>query len=652
MQVALSAQVLTANYVRKLAKNIWQQFNKKGMGKYICFMLAVVIGSMGMAKEPIRILDLSQWNKADLHDSVEVCRLWDVMHATATLQGIVNRRNPRLYIRYVVNHMGQNVDDYWWQKYRQAGEWLSNYDTLECRNLIDAVQAFRNEVRGLVVYDPKVAATSNVASTVAGVENLIAVRYDPSPQSLYSRLLASGLPVVCRLVNEDGSSLFTGKGLIADTQRPSSGSKKGDAYLWMIEHYLKPGRCNTRYAAYYIDQFWRTAPTRTISNHHQLTNHDFFVSKRAFFFDLSPWADEPATDMPSQPDTLDNYLLRTMLNQAYRQNRGHHFCYIGGFPCWAFKYTKHAGGCHADVATEWEFSRIISAYNAFKDADAIGLGALANASFWQHFPLKKHYPQHWVTRQELLQKGYLTSEGRVDTSRRYMLFYVGDYDASSWVAQTTPFLWDDPNRGRVPLMWSISPVLMERVPMALHNYRQTASPKDYFAAADNGAGYLMPGMLQEPRALSGYPDGLRAWAHHCRRYYRKWHLTISGFVIDGEAPALNQKGLDCYASFSPNGIVPQKIEGTDKLAVLHGKMPVLRSDWDIVDNDPVKATDVIMDRMALRKGFPFHWFRAILKSPTWYANVHDEVLRRDPNIVWLDAPSFFELLRIYLNDEQ
>ena len=233
-----------------------------------------------------------------------------------------------------------------------------------------------------------------------------------------------------------------------------------------------------------------------------------------------------------------------------------------------------------------------------------------------------------------------------------MLFYVGDYDASSWVAQTTPFLWDDPNRGRVPLMWSISPVLMERVPMALHNYRQTASPKDYFAAADNGAGYLMPGMLQEPRALSGYPDGLRAWAHHCRRYYRKWHLTISGFVIDGEAPALNQKGLDCYASFSPNGIVPQKIEGTDKLAVLHGKMPVLRSDWDIVDNDPVKATDVIMDRMALRKGFPFHWFRAILKSPTWYANVHDEVLRRDPNIVWLDAPSFFELLRIYLNDEQ
>ena len=74
-----------------------------------------------------------------------------------------------------------------------------------------------------------------------------------------------------------------------------------------------------------------------------------------------------------------------MLFEAYKQNKGEKFCYIGGFPSWAFKYTKHANGKHDDVPTEWEFSRIISAYNAFKDADAIGLGALANASFWQHF---------------------------------------------------------------------------------------------------------------------------------------------------------------------------------------------------------------------------------------------------------------------------
>ena len=108
-----------------------------------------------------------------------------------------------------------------------------------------------------------------------------------------------------------------------------------------------------------------------------------------------------------------------MLSEAYRLNQDQKMCYIGGFPAWAFKYTDWAGGSHGDVATEWEFSRLISAYNAFKDADAIGFGALANASFWQHFPLEDQYPQHWVTRDELLARGYLDSAGHVDEARQY-----------------------------------------------------------------------------------------------------------------------------------------------------------------------------------------------------------------------------------------
>ena len=98
--------------------------------------------------------------------------------------------------------------------------------------------------------------------------------------------------------------------------------------------------------------------------------------------------------------------------------------------------------------------------------------------------------------------------------------------------------------------------------------------------------------------------------------------------------------------------MPQKIGGTDEPAILHGRMPVLRADWDIVDPDPAKAADAVMERLALRRGFPFHWFRAILKSPSWYRDVRDELLRRDPSIEWLDAPAYFELLRIYLENGQ
>lgn len=592
---------------------------------------------------PVGMYDLKHTLRYDLTDSVQVLNLWDEIHTIATLQGVVNRNAPQLFVNYIVES-GREIDTYWWNKYRQKGEWLHARDTIVFSDITELIATYRDRIDGAVVYDPAVASTSNVASAVAGIENLIAVRYDLRPGSLYSQLISGGpkIPVKIWLINKNGSRLFTGSGTIPGTNRPSTGSQKNDPYIWFIEKYMKTGKCNGGFGAYYIDQKWRDNPRATVANHHTLTNHDFFISKKAFFFDLSPWGDEPATDDPAQPAGTDLATLKEFLQEAYRLNNGQKFCYIGGFPAWAFKYTKHAGGVHDDVPTEWEFSRIISAYNAFKDADAISYGALANASFWQHFPLEPSYPQKWISHSDLKKRGYLTADGKVDfKGREFMIFYVGDYDASAWITQRTPTIWDNSDRGKLPLMWCISPVLQERAPMVMHNFRKTATDNDYFAAADNGAGYLMPGMLQEPRE-SGLPSGLDAWARHCKKYYDKWGITVTGFIIDGHAPGLSSKGLDCYASFSPNGIVPQKTP----LTLLHGNMPVLRSDEDIQQNPP-EAAQRIAQRVEARP-IPFHWFRNILKTPTWYVEVMDELHKINPNIELLDAPTFFELYRIWL----
>ncbi len=594
---------------------------------------------------PVGMLDLGFTLQFDKGNQQSINNAWDYTHTIASLQGIVNRTTPQLYI-FLVKNGNADVDRYWWNKYRTPGKWLAKRDTIVYKNVVDVISAYKKQIKGAVVYDPNVQATSNVASSIAGVEDLIVVRYETDPNSLYSQIITSGpkVPVKISLVNKDGSSLFTGKGIIPGTGRASSGSAKNDAYLWFLEKYMKTGKVNTKYGAYYIDQQWLKNPFLANRNHHTLTNHDFFISRKGFFFDLSPWADEAATDDLTQTPGTDVNTLKELLLTAYNQNKGG-YAYLGGFPPWAFKYTKHAKGTHEDVATEWEYSRIISAYNAFKDADAIGYGALANASFWQHFPLKKEYKQDWVTKAELTKKGYLNADGKIDyKGRNFVIFYVGDYDASSWVSQTTPTLWDDPNRGKVPMMWCISPVLAERVPMAMDYRRETATPNDYFAAADNGAGYLMPGMLQAPRPLSGLPDGLDAWVAHNKPYYKQWGLTITGFIIDGQAPPLNQKGLDAYAAFSPNGIVPQKVP----LTSLHGDMPVMRSDAD-VNEDPVKAAQIIYDRIQKRK-VPFHWFRNILKSPSWYVQVVAELKKLDPKIELLTAPDFFELYRTYLKE--
>lgn len=602
-----------------------------------------VISKPAFVAGEIVTFDLKYLNSLSLDNADDVAMIWDHVHAVATLQGVVNRQKPQLYIYYVEN-AGINIDRYWWDKYRTDGKWLSKAAEKPITDIVALVTEFNNVIKGAVVYDPKVPATSNLASSIAGVEDLIAIRYDVSPESLYSQLIVNGpkIPVKVRLLNKDGTSMFTG----GDTDKASSGSAKIDAYQWFVEKYLKTGKCNTRFGAYYIDQYWMQKPKSAPVNHHTLTNHDFFVSRKGFFFDLSPWEDEKATDDNRQATGVDRKMLQEILLTAYRQNgNGKTFTYIGGFPAWAYKYTKHAGGSHDDVPTEWEFSRLIGAYNAFKDADAIGLGALANASFWQHYPLRDEYPQRWTTKEELQAKGYLDANGKLSLGKKQLLvFYVGDYDASSWLSQTTPTLWDSPSRGKVPMMWSISPVLSERVPMAWEYRRETATANDFFVAADNGAGYLNPGELQTPR-LSGLPDATAQWAAHCKSYYKLWGLTVTGFVIDGYAEGLHREGFDAYLSFSPNGIVPQKVP----LTMLHREMPVLRSDWDINDENPAIAAAQVLERVKAR-GIPFHWFRNILKSPEWYVQVTDELKRLDPNIELVDAPTFFELYRTFLKE--
>jgi hypothetical protein len=107
---------------------------------------------------------------------------------------------------------------------------------------------------------------------------------------------------------------------------------------------------------------------------------------------------------------------------------------------------------------------------------------------------------------------------------------------------------------------------------------------------------------------------------------------------------LNDRGLDAYSRFSPNGIVPQKVPPS----LLHGKMPVMRADYDLGDSAS-KGAATVADRVRVRQ-LPFSWFRGILKTPAWYMQVYETARSIDPDIHLLDAPTFFELYRIFLQN--
>ncbi|HEV56554.1 MAG TPA: hypothetical protein ENN87_03540, partial [Phycisphaerales bacterium] len=187
--------------------------------------------------EPVYLYDLRYATGGDARDAAHVLRAWDHAHTIAALQGLANRQAPRLYLLAVMSQVrqGQCIDAYWLDYLRRTGVVPADRPVKTIDDIETLVQTFRPFVRGAVVYDPNVAATSNVASTVAGADDLLPIRYDLRPGSLYQRLVQDGprLPVRVWLVRPNGRSLFTGKGTIPDTPLPSTGSAKCDAYLWM-----------------------------------------------------------------------------------------------------------------------------------------------------------------------------------------------------------------------------------------------------------------------------------------------------------------------------------------------------------------------------------------------------------------------------------
>jgi hypothetical protein len=588
--------------------------------------------------------DAEPLHKLDLKNPANARQIWDTMHVLTALQGLANRESPRFYL-FCCRQFGMDTDRFWFDWFRGEDGWFRHAEIRSLPDLDSVVACFRSSFDGLVVYDGNVPATAAIASTAAGVERLLPVRYDPAPDSVFARLRGRQLPVKLWLVHPDGSALFNGRDPVPGLAEPSSGSPKIDAYRWALGRYLVPGRCGPGVAAYYVDAFWLTRPTQSEPDMHTLSNHDWFIARRAFFFDLSPWGDEAPIDDPSQTIGADKRCLLDLLGWFARGAEGG-LVRIGGFPPWPFKYTADGrAGRHEGVPTEWEFTRLISQFNAYKEADAAGIGAMANASFYQHYPLQSRYPQpnpkpalaDWRAR------GWVSAAGMV-TPRLYLGHYVGDYDSPSWLYKAVPAFFRDPRRGQVPLGWAFDPNLADRAPQALVYAYRHASTNDFFIAGDSGAGYLNPRALTV-RPDSGLPSGLMKWQVHCRRYFAQWDMTVAGFILDGAAGASTDTEFAVYRQFAPDGAGTHFEPGP----AMHAGLTTC-PERDLPDSSQA-AAKLIADRAkAARSGPVFLWARSILKPPGWYADVSRLLRDQYPEaaVEVVDPYTFFGLIRIHL----
>lgn len=565
-----------------------------------------------MPSEPIILFDAYRPSA----NSLEERRLqWDELHALSVLQGIVNRKRPRLYLR-LVGDQG-SIDRFWWEVMTRPGAWMEGKPTQTITSLDGLIKRFRSDLKGLVVWDEKVPATSNVATTLCGLRDGLPVRYDPAPTSLYSKLTHDGWPVLQSMVGPHGESKFGSE---------KGGSAKNAAYRWCLKAVQGDRLWNPRKMGYFPDAWWISHPNGLPADRALLSNQDYVVAHRGLVFDLDAWDDQSPDDDRGQKPGTDYETLRSILRAAYDRAKGQ-FIHVSGFTPWDLKYTDFTGNKHGGVDTEWRYAEILSCFNAYMDADAPGLGPMANASFFQHMPLKPRYVQKPAQTPALEDK-------------HYYAFYVGDYDSSAWLYRMLPDLWQDPNRGRVPLGWAFNPNLADRFPVGMNYTRETASPMDSFIAGDSGAGYLNPGYLEPPRKWSGLPSGLEEWEKHCATLYMRWGIDLTGFVIDGNAPEMNSRIQQAYARFSSGGVVAQKVPEMS----LVSDTPFLRMGSDLDRDNLDKSVQIVLDSIK-GQGATFHLFRTILASPTWHLKLVEAVKAKDPQAEVVDARTLMRLIR-------
>lgn len=488
------------------------------------------------------------------------------------------------------------------------------------------MELFTGDIAGYVLWDPAVPATANVASTICGVDSLLPVR---AGSPLISYLNDLGIEIQ---VKQDLTGMFDGK---------ETGSAKCDAYLWAKRQYLDTGKCNPELMAFYIDAY--TQRPEQPGYHYSdlpnstLANHDYYIARKAFFFDLLVWPDETPVDDPGQPLGADRRTLVSLLEAQYKNNHGKTFTSIGGFVSWDLKYTNYgrAGGKHEPVPTEWEYVAVFSAYNAILDADALGLICLPNASAFSHFQLKQEYKQHPRPETPQLE------------NKTYVLIYMGDYDSAAWLSRTVPRAWDDPARGQIPIAWAFNPNLSDRIPLVFDYLYATATPNDWFIAGDSGAGYLNPNLLVSNRLGSGLPEALDLWVEHNFHYYRKFDYSITGFVINGFHGDMPLRIQEAYGRFSPDGVGMQL--GFERPLV--GETPFIRHTSDIYPK--AGELDRAADEMAgfSRADKPqFLVFRWILQTPDTMRQVMESLRERHESHQWefCDPYTFFSLYRTCL----
>jgi hypothetical protein len=162
-------------------------------------------------------------------------------------------------------------------------------------------------------------------------------------------------------------------------------------------------------------------------------------------------------------------------------------------------------------------------------------------------------------------------------NKLYVAFILSDGDNLQYIEHLMRKLWNNPDRGSVPIGWTLSPAMLDAMPGALNFFWQTATDNDNLISGPSGYGYTYPNSWPNQHLLNQFVA--KTEDYNRRAGFRV--ITIWNTINGG----INQNVGQSFANFAPSllGLTAQNTGGG--LTIYNNRLPGMALSCNYCSNE-------------------------------------------------------------------
>jgi hypothetical protein len=220
----------------------------------------------------------------------------------------------------------------------------------------------------------------------------------------------------------------------------------------------------------------------------------------------------------------------------------------------------------------------------------------------------------------------------------YVAFILSDGDNLQYVEHLMRKLWSNPDRGSVPIGWTLSPAMLDAMPGALNYYWQSSTSNDNLISGPSGYGYTYPNSWTNQNLLNQFVATTEDYNQ--RAGFRV--ITIWNTITGG----INQNVGQAFANIAPSllGLTAQNTGGG--LTIYNNKLPGMALSCNYCTNEQAMKDHIASAASGWNGASP----RFIIiqaqpwqnVTPTSFKNVANSL---DANYVVVRPDHIFQLIR-------